>query len=65
MTDSPIGDVITTAQACEILGVNRATISRWVTSGKLKPAFDPPTTSGGRLFYRADIAALADRSATS
>lgn len=51
-------DLIGSAEACELLGIDRATISRWVAAGRLTPAIELPGRTGTRLFKRADIQAL-------
>lgn len=49
--------LITTGEAADRVGVNRATIVRWVRSGKLSPARTLPGR-GGHLFRAADLDAL-------
>lgn len=56
----PHKNYITSAEACEILRVNRSTLSRWVDSGKAKPVWQMPTHTGARLFRRSDIEQLRD-----
>jgi excisionase family DNA binding protein len=51
-------DLIGSAEACELLGIDRATISRWVTSGRLKPAIQGRGTTGSRFYHRKDIEAI-------
>lgn len=46
-------------EACELLKINRSTITRWVASGRLIPFAKVPGTTGGFLFARSDIKALA------
>lgn len=50
---------LTTAEACEILAKDRATITRWVEAGKLTPAHKLPGRTGAFLFSRADVEKLA------
>lgn len=45
-------EVLTTNEAAELLGVNRARISQLISSGKLNPI---KKLSGISLFLRADI----------
>lgn len=52
-------DLIGTAEACEILGKDRATLTRWVEKGKLT-SHKMPGRTGAHLFKRADIEALRD-----
>jgi excisionase family DNA binding protein len=49
-------DLITSAEAAEILGKSQRTVQRLVVSGDLEPALTLPS---GYLFDRADIDALA------
>ena len=51
MTDTLIG----ATEAAEILGVSRATVSRWVTEEKLQPAQKMPGETGAYLFRRAEV----------
>ncbi|SDU42145.1 MerR family transcriptional regulator [Jiangella alkaliphila] len=60
-------DLITSTQAAEILGVDRATVSRW-SDDRLKPearklhvAKQLPGQSGARLFDVNDVHALRAR----
>jgi len=48
-------DLIGSAEACTILEVDKATLSRWVAAGTLKPAHKLPGRNGAYLFHRADI----------
>jgi predicted site-specific integrase-resolvase len=52
-------DIIGSTEACTILSIDKATISRWVAAGKLTPVLKLPRTNGAFLFKRADIDALA------
>jgi predicted DNA-binding transcriptional regulator AlpA len=60
-------DLITTTEAAQILGVDRATVSRW-SSAKLLPEarkLTPAARIGGyAAFRRADVEALRDEMAT-
>ena len=49
----PHPDYITTAQAADMLGVDRSTLTRWVQGGKIRAAVKLP--SGAYLFARADL----------
>jgi excisionase family DNA binding protein len=51
-------DLITSGQACELLGINRATLSRAVKTGRITPAWSMPGLTGARLFRRRDVKAL-------
>jgi excisionase family DNA binding protein len=50
-------DLITSAEAAEILGKSQRTVQRLVVSGDLEPALTLPS---GYLFDRADVDALAE-----
>lgn len=50
---------LTTPQACEILGIDRATLTRWVDREVIAPAFKFPGKTGGYLFNRVDVERLA------
>lgn len=49
--------VLVTAEAAEILGVDRATVARWAEKGKLKPIRKLPGRNGDFLFARDDVIA--------
>lgn len=53
-------DLISTAEAAQILGVDRSTLSRWVASGRIVPA-GRTSERGAMLFDRRDIEAFALR----
>lgn len=56
------GQLITTAQACEVLGgLHPSTINRWVQLGKITPAQKLPGARGANLFRLRDIERLAAR----
>ena len=54
-------DLIGSAEAAELLGIDRATISRWVAAGRLTPAGKIPGLTGARMFHRKDVEALRER----
>ena len=65
MATSP--DLISATEACELIGIDRSTLTRWMDRGKIAPAFRLPTP-GGRgavLFARADVERLRDEYAGS
>ena len=51
--------LIGTAEAAQLLGVDRSTLTRRVATGMLEPALTIPGYRGDFLFDRADIEALA------
>lgn len=51
--------LIGSAEACRILHIHPATLMRWVRDGKVNEAHKLPGDNGARLFYRADVEALA------
>ena len=48
-------NLIGSAEVCDILGIDRGTLSRWVSTGKIKPDVQLPGRTGARLFKRAKI----------
>lgn len=52
-------ELIGTAAAAKLLHVERSTLTRWVLTGRIKPAMQLPGATGARLFRRTDIEALA------
>lgn len=52
-------DLIGSKEACRILDVDRATLMRWVQSGRLSAATKLPGKNGAFLFDRAVINELA------
>ena len=48
-------------QVCDTLRIDKATLSRWVATGRVTPAHQLPGRNGARLFHRADVEALAAR----
>lgn len=51
-------DLLTSAETCERLGIDRSTLSRWVAAGAIVPAHKLPGTRGAFLFESADVARL-------
>jgi len=51
-------DLLTADQAAIALGVNRRTVNRWATSGRLAVAHRSPGATGALLFSRSDVDAL-------
>lgn len=58
-------DLIGSTEACRILNVDKATLSRWATTGILNSAHKLPGRNGAYLFHRADIETLAAERATA
>lgn len=56
-------DLIGSAEACQILGIERSTLVRWVQMRWLKPAGKLPGPNGAYLYRRPDIEALAAKRA--
>lgn len=54
------GELIGTGEAARILGVNRATVVRWVEAGNLRTVGKLPGRLGGHLFDRGYIEGRAD-----
>jgi predicted site-specific integrase-resolvase len=47
--------LLTSAQVAELLGKSVATINRWATAGRLKPAAKAPGIRGAWLFAPDDV----------
>jgi excisionase family DNA binding protein len=52
-TDAP--ELIGSAEACDLLGIDRATLSRWAQSGRLTPFHKGAGIRGAYLFRRSDV----------
>lgn len=50
--------LITSAEACERLRIDRSTLSRWVSAGKITPALQGPGPSGAFWFTEESVDAL-------
>lgn len=65
MMHMPKPDLIGSAEVCELLGIDRATLSRWVNhrDPKLTPVMQLPSANGrgAFLFDRKDVEALAKK----
>lgn len=55
-------DYLTANEAAERAGRSRRTITRWISSGRLKPVAKLPGDTGALLFYGADVDAAAAQS---
>jgi hypothetical protein len=53
-------DLLTTAEAAVILGVDRSGVIRRVKAGDLVPARTLPGRTGSHLYHRSDVEALRD-----
>lgn len=54
-----MGNTMTSAEVCELLGVDRSTLVRWVQLGRLEATYKFPGRNGAYLFDRDVIHALA------
>jgi predicted site-specific integrase-resolvase len=52
-------DMIGSKESCRILGIDKATLSRWVTAGQLTPVHKLPGRNGAYLFDRTHIENIA------
>ena len=57
-------DLIGSAEACRILGRDKATLSRWIGDGRLTPVHQLPGKNGAYVFRRADVDTLAQQEAS-
>ena len=53
------GELVPSVEACDILGIDRSTLSRWAKDGKIRPALKLGGLRGPMWFTRADVEALA------
>lgn len=57
---NPLAGLQSTAEVCKALhGIDRSTLSRWVSNGRITPVFRLPGRNGGMYFDPADVARLA------
>jgi excisionase family DNA binding protein len=54
--DTP--SLVGSAEACDLLRIDRSTLSRWVAAGKITPAQRLPGQNGAFLFRERDVLAL-------
>ena len=52
-------ELLTSIQAADLLGVDKATFNRWVTRGEVPVEVQFPGYKGPRLFRRIDVERLA------
>ena len=48
-------NLIGSAKACQVLDIDRSTLSRWVKAGTLTPAMKLPGKNGAMLFDPQDV----------
>lgn len=51
-------NLVASAEVCAELNMDRSTLSRWVSAGKIAPAMKMPGRNGAMLFNRSDIERL-------
>jgi excisionase family DNA binding protein len=61
----PDDRLISSREACELLGIDRATLIRWVQRGKIAAAHKSPGSNGAYLFSYAMVARLASEARVS
>lgn len=61
----PSIDLVSSAQAATIHGVDVTTINRWAKSGRLRVVVKAPGRTGANLFDRAEVEALLPQPAVS
>jgi len=55
MAHMPNPDLLSTTQACEVIGIERSTVSRWVQQGLMQPTLKLPSQTGAFLFDVAEV----------
>lgn len=53
-------DLIGTAQAAEVIGVDRSTLSHWIAKGRISPVQKLPGKTGALLFARSEVERVRD-----
>lgn len=48
-------EMLTSAEACDALAIDRSTLSRWVAAGRISYAFKMPGRTGGFLFAQSEV----------
>ena len=51
--------LLTSAEACKALNIDRSTLNRWIAAGKVTPALKLPGRTGAYLFDPAHVEAKA------
>lgn len=54
--DAPTGDLIGSADVCQLAGIDRSTLSRHVAAGHITPRVRMPGRTGAWLFDKQDVA---------
>lgn len=54
-------DLIGSVEACEVLDIDRSTLTRWLAAGRIEAAHKMPGKSGAYLFERSYIECIADQ----
>lgn len=54
-----MSNLVSSAEAAQMVGVDRRTFNRWVTAGRVPPAVEAPGQTGTRLFERAVVERFA------
>lgn len=62
MAQAPL---LSTAEAVEQLNIDRSTLTRWVVSGRIKPAHKNPGLRGAYVFDAAEVQRVRDLNRTS
>lgn len=57
MTQAP--NLLSSAEVCAEVGIDRSTLSRWIKDGTAKPVMQLPGKTGAYLFEPAEVARLA------
>ena len=55
MTKIDTNNLIASKELCDYLGIDRSTLSRWVSTGRIKPALELSGRTGPRWFYKTDV----------
>jgi excisionase family DNA binding protein len=55
MPKPPPPDLITSSEVCDLLSIDRSTLSRWVKEGRITPVMKLPGLRGGFVFDRNTI----------
>lgn len=58
-------ELIGTAEAAQIIGVERSTLSHWIAKGRITPAQKLPGKTGVLLFPRKEVERVRDEYAAS